>query len=163
MENGLAASAGRAVLAVESDTDRARAIEAAAAAEPGNLVLFDQAAKPRPHPLHDLIAASGDRRVVETGLAFEHNAEVLGLLEASKQFGRFEQSLGRNATEVQARPADLGLLDEGHAHPQLRGPERGCVTAGAPAPGRSGRNRCWSLQPCGRPRGAVGQRPRPAS
>ena len=137
MEHLLAAGArgtrGRSSIAVERDPDRARAVEPAAARDPGHLVLVDEALEAGPHPLHDLVAPARDLFEVEAGLALQHDPEILGLLEAGEQLGRFEQRLGRDAADVEARPADLALVHERHAHAQLGGPEGGGVAAGAGA------------------------------
>ncbi len=50
---------GRAILAGLSDPDLARALEAASALDPGDLVLVDEGLEPGPHPLHDLVATGG--------------------------------------------------------------------------------------------------------
>jgi hypothetical protein len=129
----LAAGARRAVFAVERDPNRRCSIEATAAGDPRDLVLVDKALQARPHPLHDLVAPPCDHFDVEAGLAFQNDPEVAGLLEAGEQLGRFEERLGRDAAQVQARPADLALIHESDAHTQLRGPECGAVAAGAGA------------------------------
>ena len=51
----------------------------------------------------------------------------------STQAGRLEQRLGRDAAAMEARAADLVLVDEGDLESQLGGPEGGRVAAGARA------------------------------
>ena len=47
--------------------------------------------------------------------------------------GRLEQRLGRDAAAMEARAADLVLVDEGDLQPELGGPEGRRVAAGARA------------------------------
>ena len=65
LEDAVAALAGRAVLAGLADADLVRALEAAAALDPGDLVLVDQGLEAGPQPLHDLVAAGGHLGVVD--------------------------------------------------------------------------------------------------
>ena len=101
--------------------------------DPGDLVLVDQRLQAGPESLDDLVAAGGHLDVVDLGLAGELQAEVLRVPDAIGEGGRFEQRLGRDAAAVEARPADLVLVDERDLEPQLGRPERGRVAAGAGA------------------------------
>ena len=101
--------------------------------DPGDLVLVDQRLQAGPEPLHDLVAAGGHLDEVDLGVAGELQAEVLRVPDAIGEGGRFEQRLRRDAAAVEARPADLVLVDERDLEPQLGGPERGRVAAGARA------------------------------
>ena len=112
VQDALPAGAGGAVLTAERDSDSTGSLQTASAANPGDLVLVDQTAQAGPHPLHDLVATAGHLFVVEAGLAFKQNPELLGLLETRQELGRLDQRFGWNATDVQAGPTDLGLLDE---------------------------------------------------
>jgi hypothetical protein len=133
IEHALAAGARRAVLTGLVDPDLLRAIEPAATLDPGDLVLGDEALEPGPHPLHDGIAASGHRGVVDLGLARQVEAELLGVADPIDEAGGLEQRLGRDAAAVQACAADLVLVDEGNLQPELGGAERRRVSAGARA------------------------------
>ena len=119
LQDALAALAGRAVLGGLEDADLLRPVEAAAAGDPGHLVLVDQGLEPGPHPLHDLVAAGGHLRVVDDGLAGERQAEVLGVADVLGEGGRLEQRLGRDAAAMEARAADLVLVDERDLEPEL--------------------------------------------
>src|SRR4029079_4545419 len=59
LEEPVATLAGRPFLAVLADADLRRALEAAAALDPGDLVLVDQRLEAGPEALHDLGAAGG--------------------------------------------------------------------------------------------------------
>ena len=133
LEDALAALAGRPVLAGLADADLLRAVEAAAAVDPGHLVLVDERLEPGPHPLHDLVAPGGHLGVVDDGLAGERQAEVLGVADLVGEGGRLEQRLGRDAAAVEARAADLVLVDEGDLEPELARAEGGRVAARARA------------------------------
>ena len=108
-------------------------VEPAAAGDPGDLVLVDEGLEPGPHPLDDLVAPGGHRRVVDGRLARQDDAVVLGVADAVGEGRRFEQGLGRDAAAMQARAADLVLVDEGDLEPELGGAERRRVAAGARA------------------------------
>ena len=73
------------------------------------------------------------RGVVDDGLAGDVDAEVLGVADALGEGGRLEERLGRDAAAVEARAADLVLVDEGDLEAELGGPEGGRVAAGAGA------------------------------
>src|SRR6185369_16845437 len=133
LEEPVATLAGRAVLAVLADADLRRALEAAAALDPGDLVLVDQRLEAGPEALHDLVAAGGHLDEVDLRLAGQLQPEVLRVPDALREGGRFEQRLRRDAPAMEARPADLVLVDEGDLEPQLGCPERGRVPAGARA------------------------------
>src|SRR4029079_1262581 len=63
----------------------------------------------------------------------EHHAVVLGVLHPLDEAGRFEQGLRRDAAAMEARPADLVLVDEGDLQAELGRPEGGRVAARARA------------------------------
>ena len=84
-------------------------------------------------PLHDRVAPGGHRRVVDGRVARQDQAVVLGVADPVGEGGRLEQRLGRDAAAMEARPADLVLVDEGDLEAELGGPERRRVAAGARA------------------------------
>ena len=56
------------------------------------------------------------------------------MLDALVQLGRLEHRLGRDAADVQARPAELGtVVDERDLEAQLAGAEGRRIAAGASA------------------------------
>ena len=57
--------------------------------------------------------------------------EVLGVADPVGEGGRLEQRLGRDAAAMEARAADLVLVDERDLQAELGGPEGGGVAAGA--------------------------------
>src|SRR5215210_8094117 len=129
LEHAVPAAARRAVVARLADPNLCRPLETAAALDPGDLVLVDEGFEPGPHPLHDLVAPGGDLRVVDPGFAGDVDAVIGGVTDALREPGRFEQRLGRDAAAVEARPADLVLVDERDLQPQLRGAEGRRVAA----------------------------------
>ena len=133
VQDAIAALAGRPVLAGLADPDLARAVQAAAALDPRDLVLVDEGLEPGPHPLHDGVPAGRHRRVVDDRLAGERQAVVLGVLDAVGERRRFEERLGRDAPAMEARPADLVLVDERDLQAELGGTERRGVPARARA------------------------------
>ena len=100
--------------------------EAADTVVDGDLVLLHQALHAAPELADDLLATLCGLRVVELHLA-DLDPVLLAVSGVVQEMGRVEQRLGRDAAQVQARPSEmpaLPLLDEGHAHPQLAGPDR---------------------------------------
>ena len=105
--------------------------EAADAVVDGDLVLLHQALHAAPELGDDLLATLGGLRVVELQIP-DLDPVLLAVPGVVQQVGRMEQRLGRDASQVQARAPEvpaLPLLDEGHAHPQLAGPDRRYVPA----------------------------------
>ncbi len=131
LQDPLAARPGRAVLAVQRDAHLARPVEAPAPGNPLDLVLADQRLQAGPHPADDLVAARRDGRVVEGHVAGDQHPELAALAgDAVVEVRRFQERLRRDAAPMEARPADLVLVDQSHAQAQLGGPERGRVAAG---------------------------------
>ena len=133
LQDAVAAGARGPVLARLADADLARPVEPAAAGDPGHLVLVDERLEAGPHPLDHGVAPGGHRRVVDVHVAGHDHAVVLGVADAVGEGRRFEQRLGRDAAAVEARAADLVLVDQRDLEPQLAGPERGRVAARARA------------------------------
>jgi hypothetical protein len=133
LEKAVPACAGRAVFAGLADPDLRRALQATATRDPRDLVLVDQRFHAGPEALDDLVTASRHLDEVHLGLAGQLQAEVLGVADALSEGGRLEKGLGRDAAAVEARPADLVLVDERHLEPELGRPERGGVAARAGA------------------------------
>src|SRR5215212_4255986 len=106
-----------------------RAIEATLALNPRDLVLVDEALESGPEALHRRVAAGGDPGVVDARLPDVH-AVLLGVPDPLDERRRFEHRLGRDAADVEARSADLALVDEGDLEAELRGAESGGVAAG---------------------------------
>src|SRR6185369_6812583 len=84
------------------------------------------------HLLHDLVLARHQRRPVDLRLA-DHDAVLLGALDLLEEVRGHDPRLGRDAAPVQARAAQLFLLDDGGLQAQLRGADGADVTAGAGA------------------------------
>ena len=92
-----------------------------------------------PHPLHDLVAPGGHLGVVDDGLAGQVQAEVLGMADLLGEGGQFEERLGRDAAAVEARAADLVLVDERDLQAELA--RRGRPRHTRPCPHRARRDR----------------------
>ncbi len=59
----------------------------------------------------------------QVGLGLGDTDSVLGgAAGTGEQFGRGDQRFGRNASDIQAGPADARFLHQCDAHPQLGGP-----------------------------------------
>src|SRR5215208_2235900 len=89
-----------------------------------DLVLLHQALDAFAELVDDLLAALGGLRVVELDVAYLYPKllAVPGIVELGR---RLEERLGRDAADVQARPAEvstLPLLYERHAHAELARP-----------------------------------------
>ena len=80
----------------------------------------------------DLVLAADHRRVVE-GRAADGDAERRGVADMGEGLGRGDQRLGRDAAEVQARPAEAFALDDGDGRAELRGADGGGIAAGSRA------------------------------
>ena len=78
--------------------------------------------------IHHLIATASRNRVVEVDVA-GGDPERLRMPELVEQRRALEQRFGRNAAAVQAGPADLVLLDQDDAQPQLGRADRRRVAA----------------------------------
>ena len=68
-----------------------------------------------------------------TGLAGQDQPVLLRVADPLDEGGRFEQRLGRDAAAVEARAADLVLVDEGDLQAELGRAEGGGVAAGSGA------------------------------
>src|ERR687889_683825 len=104
--------------------------EAAYSVVDGDLVLLHKTLHAAPELVDDLFAALGGLRVIELYLA-DLDPEVFAVSGVVQEMGRLEQCFGRDAAYVQASASEmpsLPLLDEGHAHPQLAGPDRRYVS-----------------------------------
>src|SRR5918994_804515 len=100
--------------------------ETAHAVVDGDLVLLHQALHAAPELGNYLLATLGGLRVVELQIP-DLDPVFLAVPGVVQQVGRLEQRLGRDASHVQARAPEvpaLPLLDQGHAHTQLAGPDR---------------------------------------
>ena len=115
-EHALAAGTGRPVLARERDPHRRRPVEPPPPLDPLHAVLLHEAPEAGPHPLDDRVAPGRDDRVVDAHAAVDRHAEVGGLLHPGVEVGRLEERLRRDAAAVEARAADLVLVDERDAH-----------------------------------------------
>ena len=76
----------------------------------------------------DLVLATDHRRIVE-GRAADGDAERRGVADMGEGLGRGDQRLGRDAAEVQARPAQSLALDDGDGRAELRGANGGGIAA----------------------------------
>ena len=99
--------------------------------EHGDLAALEQRLETLGEPVDDLALAGLRARQVERRHAGV-DAEVGRPLDGPQHLGRLEQLLGRDASPVQARPADATLLDQGDVEPRRRAVERGRV-AGRPS------------------------------
>ena len=123
--------AGRLVVGVDGgDADVRRTLQPGGPPDVVDLVLAHEAQETFVEPLHDLAAAHRDGDRVATGLG-DDEPVLVRLADPVQQVRRFEHRLGRDAAAVEAGTADLVLVDESDAEPQLPRPERGGVAAGA--------------------------------
>ena len=87
------------------------------------------------NPLYWLSTTPSDRfsaiRVVERDLAGDIDAELGRALDIVEEVGRLQEGLRRNASAMQAAPAEDQLLDDGHVQAKLLGADCRHVTAGA--------------------------------
>src|SRR5918994_4724027 len=98
--------------------------EAAHTVVDGDLVLLHQALHSAPELGYYLLATLGGLRVVELEIP-DLDPVFLAVPGVVQEVGRLEQRLGRDASHVQACAPEvsaLPLLDQGHAHSQLAGP-----------------------------------------
>ena len=125
---------GLAVFVERLDAHLLAALERAAAADVLDLVLLDQAIQALGQALDDLIAALGRDRVVEAH-AVRRDAVLRGaVLDALVELGRLEHRLGRDAADVQARPAELGpVIDQRDFEAKLTRAKGGRIAARAAA------------------------------
>ena len=96
----------------------------------GDLGRFDQALQALVQPVDDAVLVRVDALHVdadELGL----DTELLGLARLVGDLAGVQQRLRRDAAAVQARAAELVLLDQCHRQVELCGPQRGRVTAAA--------------------------------
>src|SRR5215208_3005040 len=105
--------------------------EAANPVVDGDLVLFHQALHASPELGDDLLAALGRLRIIELHLADLYPV-LFAVSGVVQQMGGLEQGFGRDTSHVEAGTSEmpaLPLLDQGHAHPQLAGPDRWYVSS----------------------------------
>src|SRR5947207_15737089 len=113
------------------DVDRVAIANAALALDHLDLVLLHQVLDALVEMGDDGVAALGDARVViPDNLGLE---AVLGAPAGDPvvQLGSLVQGLGGDTADVQACPAQLARLDQGHFQAQLRGADGGWVTTPA--------------------------------
>lgn len=125
--------ADRAVVAlVVRDLEGVRVEEGAAAVELRDLVLLHQVVDALDPAVRDPAAAAEGLAVVEADGAVRRDAEGLRLTgDDVRELGVAQQRLGGDAADVQADAAPVLLLDDGDPLAQLRGTDRGHVSAGA--------------------------------
>jgi hypothetical protein len=82
--------------------------------------------------LHDLVLARNQRGPVDLRLA-DDDAVLLGALDLLVEMRGHDPRLGGDAAPVQARATQFVLLDDGGLQAQLRGTDRGHITARAGA------------------------------
>ena len=98
---------------------------------------------------------AGHRGVVDDGLARQGQPEVLRVADALDERRRLEQRLGRDAAPMEARAADLVLVDEGHLAARAAPHGRPRCSRRCPRRARRDRSRWRSRRPWVRkPRGA---------
>src|ERR1051325_9332313 len=81
---------------------------------------------------HDLVLPRHQRRPVDLRLA-DDDAVLAGALDLLEKVRGHDPRLGRDASPVEARAAQLVLLDDGGLQAHLRGTDRGHVAAGSGA------------------------------
>ena len=80
----------------------------------------------------DLVLALGHRGVVDLGAA-DGDAELFRVTDVGESLGGSDERLGRDAAEVQARPAVAFPFDDSDGGAELRGADGGGIAAGAGA------------------------------
>jgi len=104
--------------------------QASLALDHGDAAALDQPGEPLEEAGDDAVLVLVDAAHVDA-LERGVDAELLGLARGVGHLGRVQEGLGRDAPDVQARPAELALLDERHGEAELRGPQ-GTGVAAAP-------------------------------
>ena len=113
--------------------DRVRVGEAAAALHPLDAVRLEQACDALSHLPDDAGLPLVRSREVEPRLLDADAERAEHVVRLVQELGRLDPRLRRDAADAKARAAELGLLlDAGHARAELRGADRGRVSAGPP-------------------------------
>ena len=114
---------------------------------------------PGPHPPDDLVLAGRDHRVVDRRLAGHAGRPARGSWpDPVGEVGRLEERLGRDAAAVEARAADLVLVDEGDLQARAGPPGRPPCSRRCRRRGRRGRTSWTSRRPwAGSPRSGAGR------
>ena len=112
------------------DHETTGAVEASPAADDAHLVLAQEELHALVQLADHLVAAPPGDRIVEVDVA-GGDPELVRVPQLVEQRGALEECLGRDAAAVQARAADLVLLDEDHAESQLGRADRRRVAAHA--------------------------------
>ncbi len=100
------------------DLDRARPGEPAGALDDGDAAPLDEPGEALVEPAHDAVLVGVDAGHVDA-LEGRPDPELLRLAGRVGDLGGVQQGLGRDAAHVQAGAADLVLLDQRHAQPEL--------------------------------------------
>ncbi len=114
------------------DGDRRRRGEPAVAVDHVDLAARQRGLQPLPEPLDDALLVGEDRGHLDA-LERGPHPELRALPRGVGDLGRVQQRLGRDAAAVQAGPAYLVLLDQGHALAKLGRAQRAGVPAAAAA------------------------------
>src|SRR5262249_37220364 len=108
--------------------ERVRAGQLRRALDDLDLAALEQRLHPAGELLHDPLLALEQPAPVDLGLA-DLDAELLGALDLLEEVGADDPRLGRDAAPVEARAAQLVLFDHRGLEAELRGADRGNVTA----------------------------------
>jgi hypothetical protein len=103
--------------------------EAADALDERDAVLAEEEVDPLVELLDHLLGAPEGGRIIARDLT-DDDAELLGPTRLLEEFRALEERLARNAAPVQARPADLVLLDDSDLQAELGSANRCDVAAG---------------------------------
>src|SRR5258708_2543718 len=112
------------------DLNGVRRDELAGAFDVGDLGRLDQALQPLVQAVDDTVLVGVEALHVDAD-EFGLDAELFGLARLVGDLARVEERLRRDAPAMQARAAELVLLDQSHRQVELRGPQRGRVSAAA--------------------------------
>ena len=122
----------RALVHHVADGDRGRRHQPAVAVDDLDLAAGQRALQALPEPVDDLVLVAVDGGHVDAVEGGPH-ADGGGVPGVVGDLGRVQQRLGRDAAPVQARAADLVLLDQHHSLTELGRPQRAGIPAAAAA------------------------------
>ena len=117
------------------DVNGVGAGETAGASDVVNAVFAEKEVHATGHPVNDLTTALHGDGVIGAEVV-EGQAKLIGPMQVGYDFCVFQQGLGRNATPVEAYPAESFSLDDAGSQTQLAGPDAGNIAAGSAANNR---------------------------
>ena len=115
---------------LSGDVDHFGEVKSRLAVDDVHLAALREPVEPAGELADDLLLPGAELVHVDLGIG-ERDAELRGILGLGKHLGGMKKSLGRDAADVEANPADhLMALDQRDLETKVRGAERGRVPAG---------------------------------